>query len=407
MAHLEDGKTVSRIFLENFLSKRDLSPYYEKVTNTLSQKVIYEQPVSSAGKGCTYIIKDVPNYLQPDIPFANSILGIKRIVTYPGFIIDLKKYKDIEEYLRTHFGKASRSKLRRYQNRLELCFDISYKVFYGEIQKAEYDYLFTCLKTLLERRFVQKSEANYELQYWEDFHKIMFPLIQQKRAFLYVIYDGDKPIDITLNVVYDKIVFSNISAYDIDYAAFSLGAIDMIKHVEWCFDNGFETIDLLKGYHYYKKRWINGTYDYERHIVYDTTSLPTVLKANVMAFRVSLFYRIYKVFKKWHWDALYHKFKTFTVRKHRKNEPWHNKREVVKDNPFTHLPHEVEPIDIRKEEFAFLRESAYQFAYSNAEHINDILFYRKTDTPGSYLAVGKKKHLEMTINTPLQPVTNS
>ncbi|MEA1787386.1 GNAT family N-acetyltransferase [Arenibacter sp. GZD96] len=402
MAYLRDNKsTITRFFLENFLNKRDLYPFYTKVTNTLSKKVIYDReiPKNMEFRHKTYVLKDVPNYLYAEIPEIYDGLKINRIATYEGFAIDLKQYQNLEDYLKFQLGKTSRSKIRRYQNRLETCFDISYTFYYGEIAQATYDDLLDRLKTMLERRFEEKKEANYELQHWESFHCTMRPLILEKKAFLFVIYDGDKAIDITLNVVYDDMVFSNISSYDVDYAAFSLGTIDMVKHIEWCFDQNFGIIDLLKGYHYYKKRWINCIYTYERHIIYDSNSFVTSCRAKIKTLKVSLFYHFFRWVKKWRLDEPIQKFKTYRYTIKTKTRPLALEPEVMMEPYPPTVPEDrLELISIKSDTYRFLRKSVYGLAYGSSEKADTIKVFRFLDRTDAYLVAGKHKKVVLKVS---------
>lgn len=395
----KSGTSVEQLhFFELFLAKRNLEPVYTKIYNSFSKKIIYDKHISPNNyfSKKTVVIKDIPDYLEAEILNEKDILKIKKVSTYDGYAINIQPYSNINEYLSENFGKASRSKLRRYQNRLDNCFNITYKMYYGEITKDQFTFLFTELRGMLEKRFTQKKEENYELQNWEKYQNLIFPLINDKKASVFVIYDGSKPIDICVNLIYDKIVYSSLSSYDINYAAFSMGSIDMIKLIEWCIDNKFETIDLLKGYYYYKQKWINKIYGYQNHIIYDSSSLPTVIYANFKAISSKYFYILFQLLKRWKFDEFYHYFKR---KIYKPNLP-----EIDLDQPTSLRPiqeikippeHELNEIDLDNSKYNYIKKTLYDFLYTSHESINAVKILQQKNSKTSFIFKGKLKNIEV------------
>lgn len=392
--------TVDQLhFFELFLAKRNLEPFYTKIINSFSEKTIYDRSIPQKNylSKKTIIIKDVPDYLEVEIPNENNSLKIKKVSTYEGFAINIQAYSNINEYLSENFGKASRSKLRRYQNRLENCFNISYKTYYGEISQDEFSFLFNELRRMLEKRFTQKKEDNYELQNWEKYQNLIFPLINDKKASVFVIYDGPKPIDICVNLIYDKLIYSSLSSYDINYAAFSMGSIDMIKLIEWSIENKFETIDLLKGYYYYKQKWINKIYGYQNHFIYDSSSLRCVFHANFKAISSKYFYILFHLLKRWKFHELYHNYKK---KIYKPNLP-----EIDLNQPISLSPiqdneilseHELIEIKLDNSKYDYLKKALYDFLYSSHESVNTVKILEHKKKQNSFIFKGKLKNIEVT-----------
>ena len=144
-----------------------------------------------------------PSYLKPVIINENDYY--------------LKKIK--------HFGFSSagiiideKSKLKKTIQRLEESFDISYKYYYGEITPEKCDFLLNILHEMLKKRFNQKQIENNYILFWEEYIKDIYTLINKKKASLFVAYDKNKPINISLNYhISDTIMHSEINAFDIDY----------------------------------------------------------------------------------------------------------------------------------------------------------------------------------------------
>lgn len=391
------GTKVEQLhFFELFLALRNLEPFYTKIYNSFSNKIIYDKCIAPENYFIkkTVIIKDVPDYLKVEIPNEKDGLKIKKVGTYEGYAINIQPYGHINDYLSENFGKASRSKLRRYQNRLENCFNITYKMYYGEITKDEFNFLFSELRRMLEKRFTQKKEDNYELQNWEKYQNLIFPLINDKKASVFVIYDGPKPIDICVNLIYDKIVYSSLSSYDIDYATFSMGSIDMIKLIEWCIDNKFETIDLLKGYYYYKQKWINKIYGYQNHFIYDSSSLTTVIFANFKVVSSKYFYLLFQLLKRWKFDVLYHRFKR-KLYKPNLPEIDVDGTSSIRPIPDSEIPpqEELSEIDLDNSNYNYIKKALYDFLYTSHESINTVKVFEEKKVKNAFIFKGKLKNI--------------
>src|SRR5690554_6514046 len=104
-----------------------------------------------------FLIYDVPTYFDLHLDNHYKNLGLIKLKQYPGFLVDLKEYTDFNHYFSSTFSKSSRYKLGKYKKRLESCFDISYKMYFGAIDRKEYDTVFEHFKLLLEKRFLDKG----------------------------------------------------------------------------------------------------------------------------------------------------------------------------------------------------------------------------------------------------------
>ena len=76
---------------------------------------------------------------------------------------------------------------------------------------------------------------------WDDNIKNLHALINQKKASLFVIYDGDRPISISLNRhINNSILFSETHSYDVEYSKYGLGHVDNYMLLNWCINNNFD-----------------------------------------------------------------------------------------------------------------------------------------------------------------------
>ena len=124
---------------------------------------------------------------------------------------------------------------------------------------------------------------------WEFYKEVTLPMILNKQAALFVVYDKDMPIAITLLNFSNNTMIDVIRTFDIDYSKFRLGTVSIMKQLEWCIENNFKALDFSKGYFEYKKRWANKPYWFEYHIYYD--------KKSFLAKTLALLYKNFFTFK--------------------------------------------------------------------------------------------------------------
>lgn len=374
--------------------------FFEKGTDCFSvdkvylkngpEKLIFDRGnVENNFKSGICILDDVPPFVN--IEFHEDYEAYK--LTHHSaldFYVDLKGYSEVQEYLKTQMGSKSRSRLRGLVNRLEKCFDISYKIYFGEITKAEYDLLFKYLKLFIEERFSQRGDKHQAMKEWSLYKERTFGKILKKEASLFVIYNNDRPIDICLNYHVGNVFVNKIRSFDIDYSKFRLGYIDIIKQLEWCLDNDYVIFDLMRGDLRYKREFCNNIINFDRYILYKRNSLSgklmAYLKTKELVLRPKLKFvktAFRKVLKKKESDV-----------NSEPNEPTEtiiiNLSEFPKDI-------EVELIDINQKEYALLRKGVYDYQYSTSEHSNGIQIFKIKDVPNSYIIKGQSNMVQMEI----------
>ncbi|MFV0540103.1 MAG: GNAT family N-acetyltransferase, partial [Aestuariibaculum sp.] len=210
-----------------------------------------------------------PNYLKPEFKDSLKVVTIpqKKITGY-SILIDPEKDKDIETKLRIDYKKSFRNNVLRLLNRFESCFNVKYRMFFGSIEKDEYDYLMQSLYTMLTNRFNQRNETNKVLKNWKHYLNTTFNFINNQKASIFVIYAGNSPVHICINHHFNDILFVSIPSYDIDYAKFGFGNISFYKLLEWSIANNYKVMDMAQGYLEYKRRWSNNIYGFNHHIIY-------------------------------------------------------------------------------------------------------------------------------------------
>jgi len=340
------------------------------------------------------LIYDIPDFLTIDTNYSNKQIGLYRIKQYPGFLIDLASYNDLDDYMKSTFSKSSRYKLNKYKKRLEVCFDIRYKMFHGEITKVEYDSLFDKFKHLLEKRFLDKQTRNNNLDAdeWSFYEDVAYSMIIEKKASLFVIYNKDEPIGVTLNYFSEDILFDAITVFDIDYAKFHVGSVTIMKQIEWCLANKISVLDFSKGYFDYKERWGNKKYDFEYHIYYDKKSF----FSNSLAYSLKIFFLLKQTLRDKHVNEKLHKL-TFLLK---------NKKVVSKQEAhytFVEIEQELQmgklsKINADSDEYKFLKKMIFDFLYLNLEKLSDLKTYSLIDNGSHYLLEGKSKKMFLQID---------
>ena len=389
-SHFEKNQTEKKFSFINDISfyKHSWLPLFINSGKNLTKGVNYNlsENDNTDYKGNTYLIYDVPEFFNVKTDTNHQSLKIKKVKQYPGFLVELNSFKDITEYMNTTFKKSSRYKLRKYKNRFEQCFDISYKMYKGEMSKEEYDFVFDHFKRLLEKRFLDKeiTNNNLNLEEWNFYYDVVYPMILEEKASLQVIYDGKKPIGVTLNYFSDTVLFDAITVFDIDYAKFHLGSITIMKLIEWSIDNKLEIFDFTKGYFDYKKRWATKEYNFEYHILYDNKSL----KARTIAKSIELFFKTKQYLRDKKINDRLHKL-SFLL-KNNKNKPA-NTSSTFQFKEFTENYNEADLVKVNynEDENHYLKNIIFDFLYLNTESLKDIELYKIANKQQLYLISGK------------------
>ena len=275
-------------FVFDFFLKNNICSLFDNsILNTFNQTIISAETNSAPViDPLVYLVKDIPSYLQLRLNPAYHHLKRKRVIQYEGYAIDLNAVNSVEDYLIRQLSKRNKKNLLAKKRKLESTCQISYKVFLGNtLLKEDFDQLFTTFYSLLKQRFKQKRVFNRYLDRWDELQAMVFPLLQKRKASLFVILDKGRPINITLNFHVGEIVYSHIQTYDLRYAKFNLGDISILKQLEWCFDNQIKLYDLLMGKTYYKTKWCNTIYKYSYDIFYKKNNV----LANVLAYALGQF----------------------------------------------------------------------------------------------------------------------
>jgi hypothetical protein len=285
-------------FIKNLtFYKHHTFPFYVNVGKNLTKGLDYEIDYAAKDyKNKVCLIYDVPEYFQLDeLDIKNTKIRCKKVFQYKGFALDFKDFETPDDYIASRISSKNRRGYRSRLKRLEACFDIRYSFLFGQTDRTEYDHLFQQFHDLLSKRFIEKEMDYHHLEpkKWEFYTELVYKMIQEKKASLFVIYNGDKPIGVTLNFHSDEIAFVTITVFDPDYYKFNVGKASIVKLLEWCYEQGIKIMDLSKGAFDFKYEWCNLVYQFDYHILYDSQSIKSRITARLLVqyFKTKLYLR--------------------------------------------------------------------------------------------------------------------
>lgn len=369
--------------------KNKYLPLYINIGKNLTNGLSYKLKKNENDyKNKVFFIYDIPTYINM-YSLKLGALKIKSIKQYKGYLANLDNYTSLHSYVTDNFSSRSRKVFNKYIRKLEECFNIKYQMFYGNnITKNEYDFIFDNFNRLLKKRFNEKRINNHYLadKKWEYLKEVIYPMILSKKASIFVIFDNKKPINISINYLASNINFGALTVIDTDYSKFNIGFIDIMKHLEWCIENNLQIFDFSKGDFEYKKRWGNKVYNFEYHILYDSSSFI----ATLIAVFLSKYFSLKQILRSKNVHTRFHEF-IFLLKGNKKTTTsnFHiiNDEKNINDN-------ELECIDLYSTKYAFLKKIVYEFLYKNSESINDIKVYLANNSDNTYYIKGKKSSLK-------------
>lgn len=313
--HYGNGQSAQKF---NFLNgvkfiKGKWPGFYINIGGNYTNGLFYE--IDKRGldyKGRSFIIYDVPRHLDSN-QIEDGDLKVIKLKQYKGLSINIEQYKIIDDIVLKCFNSSkSRYNFRRSLKQLEENHTISNRMYFGDIDRQDYDKLMNDFKRIMEIRFEDISNDNTLLPMWDFYKELLFPLVNERRVAIFVMYNDNQPIAISINFVYGSTFVVGMRTFDVSYSRLGIGNIEIYRLVEWCITNKVKILDFSKGESDYKKRWCDTEYYFERHIIYDSKSL----QARTTALTVAGFHNFKKYLREKKVNLLVHRIKNaFSSRK--------------------------------------------------------------------------------------------
>lgn len=332
----------------------------------------------------------IPEYFKLNL--RDTSLKIKVIPQYNwGYSILLHASDSIEAYMQRQFNSKKRNIFTRYVRRLESCFNIRYRMFHGDISKTDYGFIMQSLHYMITSRFEERNEPHKNLHEWDYLVEHTYAEIINKRASLFVIYNEEEPIEISLNYHFDKILFSYVSSYNIDYSKFGLGHVEIYKQVEWCANNGYILFEMGVGGMDYKRRWSNNVYRYNHYIIYNSLSIKSKYKAQLLVTKI----KFKEYLKSKGVNEIHSKYTKYFTKK-----PTKQSNATLSEIKGIHDLNLANSEEIRQHTintYSFLKKYIYDFLYTTKSHLNDVKIY-KCNKENSFLIKDEKSYQKVTFN---------
>lgn len=378
-------------FYKTLFEDSSVSGFYE-ITGYLNQNISHNLTLISnrLKKHHIYAYQLFPNYLDYKISNKNKVKKVKQKL---GFAIHLKNHSNIIDYLKQECSTQHRKNIVRATNKLENSFNITYKTYFGSISKVHYEYIMNSLREMILKRFQQREGRNLIIKNWNHYFEHTFNLINEKKGSLFVVYDGDKPIEVSINYHLDSIMYSSISSFDLDYGKFSLGNIEIYKQLDWCLLNSIMFFDMGYGDLAYKRKWSNHIYQFEHHTIYHKINILGDLYSYLLLIKYQL--TNYLISKK-----INDKFHNL-IDKLKKVEKTNNEREyelIIIDSSTDSVENDSEISNISSSNNSYLRKPIYDYLYRANEHIKDVKVF-KANHVNSYIVQGKNSYGKLNFNS--------
>lgn len=340
------------------------------------------------------LIKDVHTFFRAkeDLKFGLRKRTIKR---YPGFLVDMREFDNLDQYLKTRFSKNRIRRLRLWKKRLELCYNIEYKFYEKNISVGEHRHLFSKFKMLLKKRYSEKAVKNIFLQegHWSFQHELSYELINEGKASLFVMFANEEPIAICLNYLANETVILGMIAFDTDYERFNIGHLSINEQMQYYYGRGYEIIDFSQSVYSYKLKLCNVKYYFEYHFLYN----PKFLKHNMLSAIIWLFYKIltvkYNITKKLDASRMRH-LKTFFIFKKKTKESkfkfYGTTLELFKEK---HL------YEVFKDKLPeHLKKPINYFIYKHSVKFHELLVYQIKEEKNTFLFSGNGSVVKVVID---------
>ncbi|MEL0456693.1 GNAT family N-acetyltransferase [Flavobacteriaceae bacterium SZ-1-7] len=299
-----------------------------------------------------------------------------------SYAINLKGFDSIDSYVRNRFGKNARHIFKK-RKRLELCLNISCKKYVGVIGEGEYAVLMSALKIMLIVRFKQRNDINEVLTSWEELTNNLIHDIRSNKASLFVIYDSNEPIQISIQYHFGKIMRAAINGYDIVYEKFSLGSMALYEQAKWCLENGYEILDQGYGYLDHKRMWSNYIYHYKHQVCF-SKQFKSVIVGNLVYLKFLVKEYLKSKGIKEYWEEL----------KNRINKKGRETESRNIDHSFNIINQNFDFKGVLKEmdfnSSKGLKKITNDFLYATVEHIDDVKMFQVLNEKNTYFLKGKQ-----------------
>ena len=334
------------------------------------------------------VISDIPGYLQV-IP--REGLGSVRARKYPGFRIVLSRFASSDDYLRSHLGKSQHYSINRARKRLEEVFDVRYETYWGSMDSPEYHQLFDKLIDLIQVRASERRSDDDDWGYLTFYRDTFLDLIRKKKANCQVIRANGELVAIGFNLLAGSGAYGFIKSYNTDYSKFYPGLLSVVQLIDWCLQEGFDYLDMLKHDNPYKLEFSNDVYRYETHFLYKKNAPGQMLACRFAAFKMNLFYKILDWGKKRNLHLVYRQIKGRLINEgEAPASPQPETTLEVLPKPDLVTSDGMQPIQLDNPAYRHLKRAVYTYLFTAREPLKELTAHKTGDGTGAILLKGRR-----------------
>ncbi|WP_223034494.1 GNAT family N-acetyltransferase [Hanstruepera marina] len=361
-------------------------PYFINVGRNSTNGITYNLDHNARDyKSKTLLIYDVPSYYKINPPAEDSPIKLYSIKQYKGYLANLESVDNLESYLLKELNTKSRNKFRSALRKFETCFDVEYNIYKDFITKEDYIRTINEFKKIIVRRFETLKLDTNLIAEWPFYTELIYKMILDEKAILVSIKANGKPVSMSLAFLGSVSLVGAIKAFDSDFYKFNVGHIEISKLIEFCLQNNLKYFDFSKGTYKYKDRWTNSEYNYNCHILYDSSSFTSSMTARLLA----RFFNFKQYLRDKNFNLLLVKVKYKL--KHIILSTKNKQRFVLK--PIKKLENIDSLLQVNLEEesikYPFLNRIVYDGLFKNPEPFKNLKVYKSRGSKLAYYVVGK------------------
>ncbi|MCV6628460.1 MAG: GNAT family N-acetyltransferase [Flavobacteriaceae bacterium] len=365
----------------HFFKHSKLSLYTNIGKNITNGNIYQIDPEATDYSGKSFLLYDIPSYLQKEPERKHQRLAIKKIPQYKGYLSDLDGFDSLDAFMQHKFSAKSRNNIRKWRKKLYNNFEIDFKVYRQEVDETTYHKMFDALLDLIQKRWGELGMQNDIVVNKAYYRDLGYSMIKEGSAALYVLSDNGKPIAISLSFLSETELFFAITTFDTDFRRYNLGHMLIMHMLEWCIENNIRIFDYSKGTYDYKIRWATKEYVFENHLIYDTKKIRSILVSRVLFYMFSFkqFLREKEVnllFSRLKYYLKNEKPKKEQILTQKMDEEWMLKLQL-EEIPYTHR------------EYDLLRGLIFDLIFSKPQAAVNVKLYRQKDKLDSYVISGK------------------
>ncbi|SFN67884.1 Acetyltransferase (GNAT) domain-containing protein [Bizionia echini] len=384
--------------LENlsFIKHRFL-PYYINAGKNMTNGITYSvNPSKTDLKNHGVVIYDVPDYCDTSSTSKNESLKIHKVAQYKGFLADLSQVDSFEDYLQNTLNAKSRNKFRSTLKKFENCFDVTYKYYYGAIDKEDYHIMMTDFKNLVENRYGDLKIDTSLIREWPFYEELVYKMLHEKKAMIISINIAGKPISMSLGFLSETALVGAVKAFDTNYYKFNVGHIEISKFIEWCIAHNKRILDFSKGEYEYKTKWTNTKYLYNCHVVYNNSSVTS----KIIGFLLVKYFELKQYLRDKKINLLVAKAR-FALKNigTSKQQKLPFKIQSIQGE-ITNNDYQLTSLDEEVRHYPFLKRIVMDGLYQKPESYSNIKLFKSTDSIGgkpSFVVMGSKSKYLITI----------